>query len=63
MNHPPPEKLLPKEAIAELLGVKPRTVLVWYERGKFDGIKVGKRAVRFYWSVVERAMVKKETKP
>ncbi len=59
----PPEKLLTKEAVADLLGVSPRTVLDWFYQGRFPAAKVGKRAVRFHWSVVERAMVKKEIKP
>jgi excisionase family DNA binding protein len=58
MNPLPPEKLLPKDAIADRLGVKPRTVWVWYRRGKIAGVRVGGR-LRFYWSAVERAMVKK----
>ena len=57
MNTTPPEKLLPKEAIADLVGMRPRTVLGWYHTGKIKGVKIGRR-VRFYWSAVEAALVK-----
>ena len=57
-----PEKLSTKEAIAELLGVKPRTVWVWsWVQKKFPGVKVGRRR-QYRWSDVEKAMLKKEDK-
>lgn len=51
-----PEKHLPKEAIAELLGVHPRTVWRWWRQGRITGHWVGAR-LRFLWSEVEPAAV------
>ena len=57
---PTPEKLLTKEAIAELLSVKPRTVWVWsWVQKRFPGVKVG-RLRQYRLSEVEKAMLKKE---
>ncbi|MEI8290263.1 MAG: helix-turn-helix domain-containing protein [Verrucomicrobiota bacterium] len=62
MSHTSPEKLLTKEMIAELLGMKPKTVGAWYRRKKIPGVKVGGKAVRFYWSEVSAVMVKRGIK-
>ncbi len=61
MTNPPPEKLLPKAAIAELLGVTPRTVWKWYRRGKLAGVQFGGKGgpIRFYWSAVAKAVLPK----
>lgn len=47
-----PEPLVTANFIADVLGVRPDTVLDWFEDGRLPGFKVG-RAVRFRWSEIE----------
>jgi excisionase family DNA binding protein len=51
-----PERLLTARELADILGVKPATVLDWFEAGRLPGFRLGGRfgsPVRFRWSEVE----------
>jgi excisionase family DNA binding protein len=41
------EKLLTAEQLAQLIGLKPRSILAMARRGSIPSVRVGERAVRF----------------
>ena len=47
------EKLLTPEQAAEILAIKPRTILEWLRTGKLKGVKVGGKLWRIRESDLE----------
>ena len=50
MSHaadPTPPRLVSAEVVADTLGVKPNTVLLWHRQGRIPGVKVTAHTVRF----------------
>jgi excisionase family DNA binding protein len=51
-----PEPLLTAREVADVLGIRPGTVLDWFEAGRIPGFRLGGRVgspVRFRWSELE----------
>lgn len=43
----PPEGFLSAADVAQLLGVRPRTIYTWHDEGLLRGYRLGKRLLRF----------------
>jgi excisionase family DNA binding protein len=52
----PSEDLLTKVELAERLGVKPGTILVWYRRGRIPGRRLSHKVLRFRLADVVAAL-------
>jgi hypothetical protein len=51
-----PSRCVTAEVVADVLGVRPNTVLLWHRQGRIPGVKVTAHTVRFDLDAVLAAL-------